>query len=81
VARDLLVRGVTTMQIERSELTRLLEECQGNVTLASRKANIERQSMHRLIKRHGLRARDFRPRGGGSLIARLALRELRHQLA
>jgi DNA-binding NtrC family response regulator len=81
VARDLLVRGVTTMQIERSELTRLLEECQGNVTLASRKANIERQSMHRLIKRHGLRARDFRPRGGGSLIARLALRELKHQLA
>jgi DNA-binding NtrC family response regulator len=68
-------------QIERIELTRLLEECQGNVTLASRKANIERQSMHRLIKRHGLRARDFRPRGGGSLIARLALRELRHQLA
>lgn len=68
-------------QIERIELTRLLEECQGNVTLASRKANMERQSMHRLIRRHGLRARDFRPRGGGSLIARVALRELKLQLA
>lgn len=69
------------MHIERIQLTRLLEECQGNVTLASRKAGVERQSMHRLIKRHGLRAQDFRPRGGGSLVARVALRELKQQLA
>ena len=69
------------MQIERIQLTRLLEECQGNVTLASRRAGVERQSMHRLIKRHGLDARNFRPRGGGSLIARVALRELKMQLA
>ena len=69
------------MQIERIHLVRLLEECEGNVTLASRKAGVERQSMHRLIKRHGLSARDFRPRGGGSLVARVALRELKHQLA
>ena len=69
------------MQIERIQLIRILEECRGNVTLASRKAGVERQSMHRLIKRHGLNARDFRPGGGGSLIARIALRELKMQLA
>jgi hypothetical protein len=64
----------------RGALETLLTECQGNVTLASRRAGIERQSMHRLLKRHGLSARDFRPRGGGSVIARAALKNLDQQL-
>lgn len=60
----------------RSALEALLTECEGNVTLASRQAGIERQSMHRLLNRYRLQARDYRPKGGGSIIARAALRNL-----
>jgi len=60
----------------RSALETLLTDCQGNVTLASRQAGIERQSMHRLLNRYRLQAKDFRPRGGGSIIARAALKNL-----
>jgi hypothetical protein len=60
----------------RSALEALLTECQGNVTLASRQAGIERQSMHRLLNRYRLQARDYRPKGGGSIIARAALKNL-----
>jgi DNA-binding NtrC family response regulator len=40
----------------------LLREFQGNVTQASERAGIERESFHRLMKRHGIRAEDYRPR-------------------
>lgn len=60
----------------RSALEALLTECQGNVTLASRQAGVERQSMHRLLNRYRLQAKDFRPKGGGSIIARAALKNL-----
>lgn len=60
----------------RSALEALLTECQGNVTLASRQAGIERQSMHRLLNRYRLHAKDYRPKGGGSIIARAALKNL-----
>ena len=60
----------------RGALEALLTECQGNVTLASRQAGIERQSMHRLLNRYRLQARDYRPKGGGSIIARAALKNL-----
>ena len=60
----------------RAALEALLTECQGNVTLASREAGIERQSMHRLLNRYRLQAKDFRPKGGGSIIARAALKNL-----
>src|SRR3954465_14691168 len=67
-------------QAVRAALENLLTDCQGNVTLASRRAGVERQSMHRLLKRHGLAASDYRPRGGGSIIARAALKNLGTQL-
>ena len=60
----------------RSALEALLTECQGNVTLASRQAGVERQSMHRLLNRYRLQAKDYRPKGGGSIIARAALKNL-----
>lgn len=51
--------------VERERATRdylvaLLREVQGNVTAAAERAGIERESFHRLMKRHGVRAEDFR---------------------
>lgn len=47
----------------RSYLVQLLTDAQGNVTHAAEKAGVERESLHRLLKRHGLRAEDYRPKG------------------
>lgn len=41
-------------------LTALLKEVRGNVTHAAERAGIERESLHRLLKKYGLRADDFR---------------------
>ena len=51
--------------VERDRATRqyliaLLKDVQGNVTLAAERAGIERESFHRLMKRHGVRAEDYR---------------------
>ena len=46
----------------RDYLVQLLSELQGNVTLAAERAGIERESFHRLMKRHGVRAEDYRGR-------------------
>jgi transcriptional regulator with GAF, ATPase, and Fis domain len=40
---------------ERAYVTRLLDECGGNVSEASRRAGLERMSMYRLLHRLGLR--------------------------
>ncbi|MGZ3407183.1 MAG: AAA-type ATPase lid domain-containing protein, partial [Polyangia bacterium] len=40
---------------EREYVTRLLDECGGNVSEASRRAGLERMSMYRLLHRLGLR--------------------------
>jgi DNA-binding NtrC family response regulator len=45
----------------REYLQSLLEEFQGNVSHAAERAQIERESLHRLLKRYGLRSRTFRP--------------------
>lgn len=58
-------------------LVELMEQSHGNVTQAAERAGIERQSVHRLLAKHGLKSRDFRPRGGSSRIAMRALRRLR----
>jgi DNA-binding NtrC family response regulator len=44
----------------RDYLTALLRASDGNVTVAAEKAGIKRESLHRLLKRYGLRADDFR---------------------
>ena len=41
----------------------VLREFEGNVTQAAARAGMERESLHRLLKRYGLRSDDFRPRG------------------
>ena len=60
-----------------SDLHALMTQSQGNVTQAAERAGIERQSFHRLLAKHGIRAQTFRPKGGTSSIAQRALAQLR----
>ena len=46
----------------REYLVALLSEMTGNVTQAAERAGVERETFHRLLKRHGIRAEDFRTR-------------------
>ena len=61
----------------REALIELLQSSDGHVTRAAESAGIERQSMHRLLKRHGIEPAQYRPRGGRGLVARTALSQLR----
>jgi len=47
-------------QSSKEYLIALLKSVQGNVTQAAERAGLERESLHRLLKRYGLRAEDFR---------------------
>ncbi|HAC92370.1 MAG TPA: sigma-54-dependent Fis family transcriptional regulator [Planctomycetaceae bacterium] len=47
-------------ETERTYLLQLMESSRGNVTHAARKANMSRQGIHKLLKRHGMSAADFR---------------------
>jgi DNA-binding NtrC family response regulator len=44
----------------REYLVELLRAVRGNVTRAAERASMERESFHRLLRRYGLRAEDFR---------------------
>ena len=46
----------------REYLMALMHELHGNVTEAARRAGMERESLHRLLKRYGVRSEDFKPR-------------------
>ena len=46
----------------REYLVALMKELGGNVTQAAERAGIERESMHRLLKRYGVRSDDFKGR-------------------
>jgi DNA-binding NtrC family response regulator len=48
-AKDQLIAGW-----ERDYLRRLIDQCNGNVSLAARRAGIDRVYLHRLMKKHGL---------------------------
>jgi DNA-binding NtrC family response regulator len=50
-------------RISREYLTALLREFDGNVTHAAARAGLERESLHRLARRYGIRPDDFRRRG------------------
>jgi two-component system response regulator AtoC len=50
-------------RVSREYLVALLTEFHGNVTRAAARAGLERESLHRLLKKHGLRSDDFKPRG------------------
>jgi transcriptional regulator of acetoin/glycerol metabolism len=47
-------------QAGREYLTSLMRRVQGNVTRAAEEAGLERESLHRLLRRHGLEAARFR---------------------
>jgi DNA-binding NtrC family response regulator len=49
-------------RMSRDYLTALLREFDGNVTHAAERAGLERESLHRLIRRYGIRPDDFRRR-------------------
>jgi len=57
VARD---RGT------REYLIALMREFGGAVTKAAERAGVERESLHRLLKRHGLRSNEFKDESSGS---------------
>ena len=44
----------------REYLIALMRELVGNVTEAARRAGMERETMHRLLKKYGVRSDDFR---------------------
>jgi DNA-binding NtrC family response regulator len=45
----------------RAYLVALMREFRGNVTHAARKANLTRESLHRLLKQYGVHSDDFKP--------------------
>ena len=47
----------------RDYLVAVMKDVGGNVTQAAERAGIERESMHRLLKKHGVRSEDFKVRG------------------
>jgi two-component system response regulator AtoC len=46
----------------REYLVALLRRLDGNVTQAADHAGLERESLHRLLKRHGVKSEDFKPK-------------------
>jgi two-component system response regulator HydG len=46
----------------REYLIAVMTELRGNVTEAARRAGMERESLHRLLKRYGVRSEEFKPR-------------------
>ena len=48
-------------RFSREYLTALLRDFEGNVTRAAEHAGIERESLHRLLKRYSIRSDDFKP--------------------
>jgi DNA-binding NtrC family response regulator len=46
----------------RDYLVALMKDVGGNVTQAAERARVERESMHRLLKKHGVRSDDFKPK-------------------
>jgi DNA-binding NtrC family response regulator len=49
-------------RVSRDYLVALLKEFEGHVTRAAERAGMERESLHRLLKRYGLRSDDFKKR-------------------
>jgi DNA-binding NtrC family response regulator len=49
-------------RVSRDYLTVLMREHEGNVTHAAQRAGMERESLHRLLKRYAIRSDDFKKR-------------------
>ena len=48
-------------RVSREYLVALMTEFGGNVTRAAERAGVERESLHRLLRKYGLRSEDFKP--------------------
>jgi DNA-binding NtrC family response regulator len=55
---------MTRDRVSREYLAALLREFNGNVTRAAERAGMERESLHRLLKRYGVHSEDFKPGHG-----------------
>jgi two-component system response regulator HydG len=53
-------------RFSRDYLVALMREFGGNVTRAAERAGMERESLHRLLKRYGVRSDNFKREGSGS---------------
>lgn len=53
--------AATVEEAERSYLVNLLRENAGNVASSARQAGMSRQGLHKLLKKHGVNADDYRP--------------------
>jgi DNA-binding NtrC family response regulator len=49
-------------RVSREYLMSIMREVQGNVTEAARRAGMERESLHRLLRRYGVRSDEFKHR-------------------
>jgi DNA-binding NtrC family response regulator len=58
--------SVAQEQSSREYLTALLRAFAGNVSRAAERAGMERESLHRLLRRYGVRADDFRSEDPGT---------------
>jgi len=50
-------------RVSHEYLVALMREFKGNVTKAAERARVERESLHRLLKKHGIRTDDYREDG------------------
>jgi two-component system response regulator AtoC len=50
-------------RVSREYLVALMKEFAGNVTRAAERAGMERESLHRLLRRYGVRSDEFKPAG------------------
>ena len=55
---------LATDRASRAYLIALMRGCLGSVTAAAREAGMERESLHRLLKRFGLQSESFRRPSG-----------------
>ena len=51
-------------RVSREYLIALMREFKGSVTHAAERAGMERETLHRLLKRYGLRSDEFKPGRG-----------------
>jgi transcriptional regulator of acetoin/glycerol metabolism len=54
-------RAETLGDAERDYLISLLQKNSGNVSKSAAQAGLSRQGLHKLLKKHGVDAKDYRP--------------------
>jgi len=57
-------KALAVAEFERNYLRQLLASTQGNISLAARVSRKDRSALNKLVKKHGIAARQFRAHGG-----------------